>query len=177
MCDKKCYCNSESKVCEQSCCDQDVNDAEKRNGETPIHHQMDNQNNSEIPIDDEQTDESVQPENVQPNEVTSTEIEINVDETQAPECSECSECMERPNCTQTQMEQWEIIDSATPLKRSLCAALFRTHLCRIAIFFLFFMLIIFFCFINVYSFIFVFVAIVVVILLSTLAQEEQIEEL
>lgn len=87
------------------------------------------------------------------------------------QCLEClrSELNYRQNATE-QLEECE------PKKSSICAPLFKHIFCRMAILTVFFVVLSFLCFINIYLFIFIFVSIVVVIFVNLGAQDEQFEE-
>lgn len=87
------------------------------------------------------------------------------------QCLEClrSELNYRHNAIEQQ-------DSSESKKSSICAPLFQHMFCRMAILTIFFVLLSFLCFINIYLFIFIFVSIVVVIFVNLGAQDEQFEE-
>lgn len=86
---------------------------------------------------------------------------------------QCLECLRSElNYRQNQAE----LEQDTPKKRGVCAPLFQHIFCRMAILTVFFVLLSFLCFINIYLFIFIFVSIVVVIFVNLGGGDEQFEE-
>lgn len=86
---------------------------------------------------------------------------------------QCLECLRSElNYRQNQAEQ----EPHTSKKKGVCAPLFQHIFCRMAILTVFFVLLSFLCFINIYLFIFIFVSIVVVIFVNLGNQDENIEQ-
>lgn len=88
---------------------------------------------------------------------------------------QCLECMrsEQLNYRNNSSDQSE---QNSPKKKGFCAPVFQHVICRMAILTVFFVVLSFLCFINIYLFIFIFVSIVVVIFVNLGAQDEQFEE-
>lgn len=97
------------------------------------------------------------------------------------QCMECIRCQQ--NSRQEQQEQQlqdhesqyanEYSEPSSPKKKSFCAPVYSSVICRMAILTAFFVILSFLCFINIYLFIFIFVSIVVVIFVNMGAQEQE----
>lgn len=99
---------------------------------------------------------------------------------------QCLECIRsQQNSRQEQQQQQyatEYSEPSSPKKKSVCAPIYQHVIFRMAILTVFFVILSFLCFINIYLFIFIFVSIVVVIFVNmgahdaNEAQDEQFEE-
>lgn len=93
---------------------------------------------------------------------------------------QCLECIrnQQNNLEQQQQQQQqyataEYSEPSSPKKKGCCAPIFQHIICRMAILTVFFVILSFLCFINIYLFIFIFVSIVVVIFVNMGANDEQ----
>lgn len=100
------------------------------------------------------------------------------------QCLECIRSQQNSRQEQLQQQQYatEYSEPSSPKKKSVCAPIFQHVIFRMAILTVFFVILSFLCFINIYLFIFIFVSIVVVIFVNmgaqdaNEAQDEQFEE-
>lgn len=95
------------------------------------------------------------------------------------QCLECLRSQQNTIEQQQQQQQYattEFSEPSSPKKKGCCAPIFQHIACRMAILTVFFVILSFLCFINIYLFIFIFVSIVVVIFVNMGAHDEQFEE-
>lgn len=127
--------------------------------------------------------ETINDENTNPTTATathSTNIQNNEIQLQCVECIRCQQNSRQQQQQQLQEQEHqyptEYSEPSSPKKKSFCAPVFSSVICRMAILTVFFVILSFLCFINIYLFIFIFVSIVVVIFVNMGAQEAQDEQ-
>lgn len=98
------------------------------------------------------------------------------------QCLECMRSQQNSRQQQLEQQQTDYSEPSSPKKKGVCAPIFQHIVFRMAILTVFFVILSFLCFINIYLFIFIFVSIVVVIFVNmgsqdaNEAQDEQFEE-